>query len=174
MYSQIIKVLNMINYNTVKNIYIGQLTFLKFLCHFYHHWTHFFVSNFPPLKRHKNRPRIYWTNSQDPDVLMIFTPCPGFRMNASSWPMFLLRTLSGAEIAPASAFKKVRRQPEEDLTSRIIWWTCHKGRSHHWFPYFSEGLLLFKQSLYLINKNVFTTIIYVTVGCAKITGIYND
>lgn len=33
---------------------------------------------------------------------------PGFRMNASSWPMFLLRTLNGAEMAPATAFKKVR------------------------------------------------------------------
>lgn len=31
----------------------------------------------------------------------------GFRMNASSWPMFLLRTLNGAEMAPATAFKKV-------------------------------------------------------------------
>lgn len=28
-------------------------------------------------------------------------------MNASSWPMFLLRTLNGAEMAPATAFKKV-------------------------------------------------------------------
>ncbi|MBN3289608.1 SCML2 protein, partial [Polypterus senegalus] len=34
-------------------------------------------------------------------------PPLGFRMNASSWPMFLLRTLSGAEMAPSSAFKKV-------------------------------------------------------------------
>ncbi|XP_056269584.1 polycomb protein SCMH1 isoform X1 [Pseudoliparis swirei] len=33
-------------------------------------------------------------------------PPLGFRMNASSWPMFLLKTLSGAEMAPASAFKK--------------------------------------------------------------------
>ncbi|CAL8379454.1 unnamed protein product [Arctogadus glacialis] len=33
-------------------------------------------------------------------------PPLGFRMNASSWPMFLLRTLSGAEMAPAAAFKK--------------------------------------------------------------------
>ncbi|KAF5904018.1 sex comb on midleg-like protein 2 isoform X1, partial [Clarias magur] len=33
-------------------------------------------------------------------------PPLGFRMNASSWPMFLLRTLNGAEIAPVSAFKK--------------------------------------------------------------------
>lgn len=28
-------------------------------------------------------------------------------MNASSWPMFLLRTLNGAEMAPGTAFKKV-------------------------------------------------------------------
>ncbi|XP_068455543.1 polycomb protein SCMH1 isoform X3 [Clinocottus analis] len=33
-------------------------------------------------------------------------PPLGFRMNASSWPMFLLKTLSGAEMAPAAAFKK--------------------------------------------------------------------
>ncbi|XP_057219326.1 sex comb on midleg-like protein 2 isoform X1 [Triplophysa rosa] len=32
-------------------------------------------------------------------------PPLGFRMNASSWPMFLLRTLNGAEMAPATAFK---------------------------------------------------------------------
>ncbi|XP_063068252.1 sex comb on midleg-like protein 2 isoform X2 [Engraulis encrasicolus] len=38
-------------------------------------------------------------------------PPLGFRMNASSWPMFLLRTLSGAEIAPASAFKKEPTKP---------------------------------------------------------------
>lgn len=34
----------------------------------------------------------------------------GFQMNASSWPMFLLRTLNGAEMAPAAFFKKVRRK----------------------------------------------------------------
>ncbi|XP_037105778.1 sex comb on midleg-like protein 2 [Syngnathus acus] len=33
-------------------------------------------------------------------------PPLGFRMNASSWPMFLLKTLNGAEMAPATAFKK--------------------------------------------------------------------
>nr|XP_057944714.1 polycomb protein SCMH1 isoform X2 [Doryrhamphus excisus] len=38
-------------------------------------------------------------------------PPLGFRMNASSWPMFLLRTLSGAEMAPASAFKKEPPSP---------------------------------------------------------------
>ena len=31
-------------------------------------------------------------------------------MNASSWPMFLLRTLNGAEMTPAAFFKKVRRK----------------------------------------------------------------
>ncbi|XP_076879096.1 sex comb on midleg-like protein 2 isoform X2 [Brachyhypopomus gauderio] len=38
-------------------------------------------------------------------------PPLGFRMNASSWPLFLLRTLSGAEVAPASAFKKEPPKP---------------------------------------------------------------
>ncbi|KAG8234602.1 hypothetical protein J437_LFUL017105 [Ladona fulva] len=33
-------------------------------------------------------------------------PPLGFRMNASSWPMFLLKTLNGAEMAPAKVFKK--------------------------------------------------------------------
>ncbi|XP_047219803.1 polycomb protein SCMH1 isoform X2 [Girardinichthys multiradiatus] len=41
-------------------------------------------------------------------------PPLGFRMNASSWPMFLLRTLSGAEIAPASAFKKEPASPAKN------------------------------------------------------------
>lgn len=31
----------------------------------------------------------------------------GFRLNASSWPMFLLKTLNGAEMAPARIFHKV-------------------------------------------------------------------
>ncbi|TRY56064.1 hypothetical protein DNTS_017909 [Danionella cerebrum] len=38
-------------------------------------------------------------------------PPLGFRMNASSWPMFLLRTLNGAEMAPAAAFKKEPPRP---------------------------------------------------------------
>ncbi|KAF7656046.1 hypothetical protein LDENG_00046850 [Lucifuga dentata] len=41
-------------------------------------------------------------------------PPLGFRMNASSWPMFLLRTLSGAEMAPASAFKKEPANPAKN------------------------------------------------------------
>ncbi|XP_028999455.1 polycomb protein SCMH1 isoform X2 [Betta splendens] len=42
-------------------------------------------------------------------------PPLGFRMNASSWPMFLLRTLSGAEMAPASAFKKEPASPAKNF-----------------------------------------------------------
>uniref|UniRef100_UPI001EAEC2E1 sex comb on midleg-like protein 2 n=1 Tax=Oncorhynchus gorbuscha TaxID=8017 RepID=UPI001EAEC2E1 len=38
-----------------------------------------------------------------------------FRMNASSWPMFLLRTLTGAEMAPATAFKKEPSKPSQNL-----------------------------------------------------------
>nr|XP_023679749.1 sex comb on midleg-like protein 2 isoform X2 [Paramormyrops kingsleyae] len=38
-------------------------------------------------------------------------PPLGFRMNASSWPMFLLRTLNGAEMAPSTAFKKEPSRP---------------------------------------------------------------
>ncbi|XP_010884766.2 sex comb on midleg-like protein 2 isoform X2 [Esox lucius] len=41
-------------------------------------------------------------------------PPLGFRMNASSWPMFLLRTLSGAEMAPATAFKKEPPKPSQN------------------------------------------------------------
>ncbi|XP_056134930.1 polycomb protein SCMH1 [Lampris incognitus] len=41
-------------------------------------------------------------------------PPLGFRMNASSWPMFLLRTLSGAEMAPACAFKKEPASPAKN------------------------------------------------------------
>ncbi|KAM9860454.1 polycomb protein SCMH1 [Aulostomus maculatus] len=41
-------------------------------------------------------------------------PPLGFRMNASSWPMFLLRTLSGAEMAPSSAFKKEPASPPKN------------------------------------------------------------
>ncbi|XP_042589931.1 sex comb on midleg-like protein 2 isoform X2 [Cyprinus carpio] len=42
-------------------------------------------------------------------------PPLGFRMNASSWPMFLLKTLSGAEMAPASAFKKEPPKPTQNF-----------------------------------------------------------
>ncbi|XP_064008144.1 sex comb on midleg-like protein 2 isoform X2 [Pogoniulus pusillus] len=38
-------------------------------------------------------------------------PPLGFQMNASSWPMFLLRTLNGAEMAPTAFFKKEPPKP---------------------------------------------------------------
>ncbi|KAJ7396554.1 Sex comb on midleg-like protein 2 [Pitangus sulphuratus] len=38
-------------------------------------------------------------------------PPLGFQMNASSWPTFLLRTLNGAEMAPAAFFKKEPPKP---------------------------------------------------------------
>lgn len=41
-------------------------------------------------------------------------PPLGFRMNASSWPMFLLRTLNGAEMAPVAAFKKDPPRPPQN------------------------------------------------------------
>nr|XP_005281611.1 sex comb on midleg-like protein 2 isoform X1 [Chrysemys picta bellii]XP_023962674.1 sex comb on midleg-like protein 2 isoform X1 [Chrysemys picta bellii]XP_042700563.1 sex comb on midleg-like protein 2 isoform X1 [Chrysemys picta bellii] len=41
-------------------------------------------------------------------------PPLGFQMNASSWPMFLLRTLNGAEMAPAAFFKKEPPKPAPD------------------------------------------------------------
>ncbi|XP_074048435.1 sex comb on midleg-like protein 2 isoform X3 [Macrotis lagotis] len=42
-------------------------------------------------------------------------PPLGFQMNASSWPMFLLRTLNGAEMAPATFFKKEPPKPAPNL-----------------------------------------------------------
>ncbi|XP_070606858.1 sex comb on midleg-like protein 2 isoform X2 [Erythrolamprus reginae] len=42
-------------------------------------------------------------------------PPLGFQMNASSWPMFLLRTLNGAEMAPAIFFKKEPPKPPQNL-----------------------------------------------------------
>lgn len=34
----------------------------------------------------------------------------GYKMSTSSWPMFLLRTLDGSEMAPATFFKEVRKE----------------------------------------------------------------
>ncbi|KAM3964950.1 LOW QUALITY PROTEIN: polycomb protein Scm [Aphomia sociella] len=39
-------------------------------------------------------------------------PPLGFRMNASSWPMFLLKTLNGAEMAPAQVFQEEPPTPK--------------------------------------------------------------
>lgn len=41
-------------------------------------------------------------------------PPLGFRMNASSWPMFLLKTLNGAEMAPVKIFKKEPPTPRSN------------------------------------------------------------
>ncbi|XP_012214643.1 polycomb protein Scm isoform X2 [Linepithema humile] len=42
-------------------------------------------------------------------------PPLGFRMNASSWPMFLLKTLNGAEMAPAKVFKREPKTPRTNM-----------------------------------------------------------
>ncbi|CAH1118812.1 unnamed protein product [Phaedon cochleariae] len=42
-------------------------------------------------------------------------PPLGFRMNASSWPMFLLKTLNGAEMAPSKIFQKEPTGPRTNL-----------------------------------------------------------
>lgn len=42
-------------------------------------------------------------------------PPLGFRMNASSWPMFLLKTLNGAEMAPAKIFQREPPSPRSNL-----------------------------------------------------------
>ncbi|XP_030013956.1 polycomb protein SCMH1 isoform X2 [Sphaeramia orbicularis] len=41
-------------------------------------------------------------------------PPLGFRLNASSWPMFLLKTLNGAEMAPSRIFHKEPPSPEQN------------------------------------------------------------
>lgn len=41
-------------------------------------------------------------------------PPLGFRMNASSWPMFLLKTLNGAEMAPGKVFKREPKTPRSN------------------------------------------------------------
>lgn len=38
-----------------------------------------------------------------------------FRMNASSWPMFLLKTLNGAEMAPGKIFQREPPSPRSNL-----------------------------------------------------------
>lgn len=42
-------------------------------------------------------------------------PPLGFRMNASSWPTFLFKTLNGAETAPSRYFKKEPPTPHSNL-----------------------------------------------------------
>ncbi|XP_064327693.1 polycomb protein SCMH1 isoform X2 [Phalacrocorax carbo] len=42
-------------------------------------------------------------------------PPLGFRLNASSWPMFLLKTLNGAEMAPVRIFHKEPPSPSQNF-----------------------------------------------------------
>ena len=42
-------------------------------------------------------------------------PPLGFRANASFWPLFLLKTLNGAEMAPAKCFKTEPKSPSGNL-----------------------------------------------------------
>ncbi|VCX40212.1 unnamed protein product, partial [Gulo gulo] len=62
----------------------------------------------------------FWRLVDSPDIQPIGTcekegdllqPPLGYQMNASSWPMFLLRTLNGSEMAPATIFKKEPPKP---------------------------------------------------------------
>ncbi|XP_037368541.1 sex comb on midleg-like protein 2 isoform X2 [Talpa occidentalis] len=62
----------------------------------------------------------FWRLVDSPDIQPVGTcekegdllqPPLGYQMNASSWPMFLLRTLNGSEMAPATFFKKEPPKP---------------------------------------------------------------
>lgn len=62
----------------------------------------------------------FWRLVDSPDIQPVGTcekegdllqPPLGYQMNASSWPMFLLRTLSGSEMAPATFFKEEPPKP---------------------------------------------------------------
>ncbi|XP_057574299.1 sex comb on midleg-like protein 2 [Hippopotamus amphibius kiboko] len=62
----------------------------------------------------------FWRLVDSPDIQPVGTcekegdllqPPLGYQMNTSSWPMFLLRTLSGSEMAPATFFKEEPAKP---------------------------------------------------------------
>ncbi|XP_037678841.1 sex comb on midleg-like protein 2 isoform X2 [Choloepus didactylus] len=62
----------------------------------------------------------FWRLVDSPDIQPIGTcekegdllqPPLGYQMNVSSWPVFLLRTLSGSEMAPAALFKQEPPRP---------------------------------------------------------------
>ncbi|XP_060038944.1 sex comb on midleg-like protein 2 isoform X3 [Erinaceus europaeus] len=62
----------------------------------------------------------FWRLVDSPDIRPVGTcekkgdllqPPLGYQMNVSSWPMFLLRTLTGSEMAPASYFKAEPPKP---------------------------------------------------------------
>ncbi|XP_069319564.1 sex comb on midleg-like protein 2 [Eulemur rufifrons] len=62
----------------------------------------------------------FWRLVDSPDIQPVGTcekegdllqPPLGYQMSTSSWPMFLLRTLNGSEMAPAAFFKKEPPKP---------------------------------------------------------------
>ncbi|XP_008578042.1 PREDICTED: sex comb on midleg-like protein 2 [Galeopterus variegatus] len=62
----------------------------------------------------------FWRLVDSPDIQPVGTcekegdllqPPLGYQMNVSSWPMFLLRTLNGSEMAPATFFKEEPPKP---------------------------------------------------------------
>ncbi|XP_049727896.1 sex comb on midleg-like protein 2 isoform X3 [Elephas maximus indicus] len=62
----------------------------------------------------------FWRLVDSPDIQPVGTcekegdllqPPLGYQMNVSSWPMFLLRTLTGSEMAPATLFKNEPPKP---------------------------------------------------------------
>ncbi|KAF0887382.1 SCML2 protein, partial [Crocuta crocuta] len=62
----------------------------------------------------------FWRLVDSPDIQPVgkcekegdlLQPPLGYQMNASSWPMFLLRTLNGSEMAPATLFKEEPPKP---------------------------------------------------------------
>ncbi|XP_045146696.1 sex comb on midleg-like protein 2 [Echinops telfairi] len=65
----------------------------------------------------------FWRLVDSPDIQPVGTcekdgdllqPPLGYQMNVSSWPMFLLRTLSGSEMAAATLFKKEPPKPAQN------------------------------------------------------------
>lgn len=57
----------------------------------------------------------------------------GFRLNASSWPMFLLKTLNGAEMAPSRIFHKVPVLTNSTYSKKIVAVLFHKVNKHVYF-----------------------------------------
>ncbi|XP_006893893.1 PREDICTED: sex comb on midleg-like protein 2-like [Elephantulus edwardii] len=71
----------------------------------------------------------FWRLVDSPDIQPVGTcekegdllqPPLGYQMNVSSWPMFLLRTLSGSEMAPSTFFK-------QDLLCPWLVISCPRG-----------------------------------------------
>ncbi|XP_020952604.1 polycomb protein SCMH1 isoform X3 [Sus scrofa] len=58
--------------------------------------------------------RLVW-GCRGSSLTLFSVPWPGFRLNASSWPMFLLKTLNGAEMAPIRIFHKEPPSPSHNF-----------------------------------------------------------